>query len=121
MVRDALIAAHGWRDDVIEIVVIKTTGDRVQDRALAGIGGKALWTKELDRALLAGEIELRGPFYEGRRNDPPGRHRDCRDAAACRRARPDHRCRIDRCPAQWRDVWHQLPAAARGRCACART
>ncbi|UVO50732.1 hydroxymethylbilane synthase [Sphingomonas sp. SUN019] len=55
MVRDALIAAHGWDD--IEIVVIKTTGDRVQDRALAKIGGKALWTKELDRALIAGEVD----------------------------------------------------------------
>ncbi|WP_374939384.1 hydroxymethylbilane synthase [Sphingomonas sp. NBWT7] len=55
MVRDALIAAHGWAD--VEIVVIRTTGDRVQDRALAEIGGKALWTKELDRALLAGEVD----------------------------------------------------------------
>ncbi|SEL63009.1 hydroxymethylbilane synthase [Sphingomonas palmae] len=55
MVRDALIAAHGWED--VEIVVIRTTGDRVQDRALAEIGGKALWTKELDRALLAGEVD----------------------------------------------------------------
>jgi hydroxymethylbilane synthase len=54
MVRDALAAAH---DVAAEIVVIKTTGDRVQDRALAEIGGKALWTKELDRALLAGEID----------------------------------------------------------------
>jgi hydroxymethylbilane synthase len=57
MVRDALCAAHGWTPDDIETVVIKTTGDRVQDRALAEIGGKALWTKELDRALLAGEID----------------------------------------------------------------
>jgi hydroxymethylbilane synthase len=57
MVRDALIAAHGWSPDAVEIVPIKTTGDRVQDRALAEIGGKALWTKELDRALLAGEID----------------------------------------------------------------
>ena len=57
MTADALMAAHGWTDDAIEIVVIKTTGDRVQDRALAEIGGKALWTKELDRALLAGEID----------------------------------------------------------------
>lgn len=57
MVRDALIAAHGWTQDAVEIVVIKTTGDRVQDRALAEIGGKALWTKELDRALLAGETD----------------------------------------------------------------
>ena len=57
MVRDALCAAHGWSVDAIETVVIRTTGDRVQDRALAEIGGKALWTKELDRALLAGEID----------------------------------------------------------------
>ncbi len=43
--------------DEIDLVVIRTTGDRVQDRALAEIGGKALWTKELDRALLAREID----------------------------------------------------------------
>jgi hydroxymethylbilane synthase len=55
MVRDALLAAHP--DLTIEIVPIRTTGDRVQDRPLAEIGGKALWTKELDRALLAGEID----------------------------------------------------------------
>ncbi|MGC6399946.1 hydroxymethylbilane synthase [Sphingomonas sp. FW199] len=57
MTRAALIAAHGWDDADVEIVVIKTTGDRVQDRALAEIGGKALWTKELDRALLQGEVD----------------------------------------------------------------
>ncbi len=57
MVRDALCAAHGWQADDVEIVTVITTGDRVQDRALAEIGGKALWTKELDRALLAGEID----------------------------------------------------------------
>lgn len=54
MVRDALVVAHGV---TVEIHVIKTTGDKVQDRPLAEIGGKALWTKELDRALLAGEID----------------------------------------------------------------
>lgn len=57
MVRRALADTHGWREEEIETVVIRTTGDRVQDRALAEIGGKALWTKELDRALLAGEID----------------------------------------------------------------
>ena len=39
------------------IVPMSTTGDRVQDRALREIGGKALWTRELDRALLDGEID----------------------------------------------------------------
>src|SRR5438105_1745516 len=57
MVRDALCAAHGWSAQDVATVVIRTTGDRVQDRALAEIGGKALWTKELDRALLAGEVD----------------------------------------------------------------
>jgi len=54
-VMDALFAAHGVD---CAIHVIRTTGDRVQDRALAEIGGKALWTKELDRALLDGEIDI---------------------------------------------------------------
>jgi hydroxymethylbilane synthase len=54
MVKDLLAAAHGLAG---EIVIIRTTGDKVQDRALAEIGGKALWTKELDRALLDGEID----------------------------------------------------------------
>ncbi|HEX8485128.1 hydroxymethylbilane synthase [Sphingomonas sp.] len=57
MTRDALCAAHGWSPDRVEIVPIRTTGDRVQDRALADIGGKALWTKELDRALLDGAVD----------------------------------------------------------------
>jgi hydroxymethylbilane synthase len=55
LVRDALLARHPGM--AIDIVPIRTTGDRVQDRPLAEIGGKALWTKELDRALLAGEID----------------------------------------------------------------
>ena len=58
MVADALRAAHGLTDDAIEIVPTRTTGDVVQDRPLADVGGKALWTKELDRALIAGDIDL---------------------------------------------------------------
>lgn len=41
----------------IEIIEVSTRGDRVQDRALRDIGGKALWTRELDQALLDGEID----------------------------------------------------------------
>lgn len=41
-----------------EIVPITTSGDMIQDRALAEVGGKALWTKELDRALLDGRTDL---------------------------------------------------------------
>ncbi|API59970.1 hydroxymethylbilane synthase [Tardibacter chloracetimidivorans] len=57
MVADALATAHGWDRGEIALVPLTTTGDRVQDRALAEIGGKALWTKELDAALLGGHID----------------------------------------------------------------
>ncbi|OYU16085.1 MAG: hydroxymethylbilane synthase [Alphaproteobacteria bacterium PA4] len=57
MTAAALQAAHGWGPAATEIVIISTTGDRVQDRPLAEIGGKALWTKELDAALLDGRID----------------------------------------------------------------
>ena len=58
LVRDALLDAHGWSADAIEIISAVATGDRIQDRALAEVGGKALWTKELDAALFAGEIDF---------------------------------------------------------------
>lgn len=57
MTAQALMTAHGWAPEVAEITIISTTGDRVQDRPLAEIGGKALWTKELDAALLDGRID----------------------------------------------------------------
>lgn len=58
MVADALRAAHGWGPERIEIVPITTSGDMIQDRPLAEVGGKALWTKELDRCLLDGRTDL---------------------------------------------------------------
>ena len=54
----AIETAQRWPDGWVQIVEIKTTGDKVQDRPLADIGGKALWTKELDRALLEGEVDF---------------------------------------------------------------
>ncbi len=45
-------------EGAIETVVVRTTGDRVRDRPLAEIGGKALFAKEIEAALLAGEIDL---------------------------------------------------------------
>ena len=57
MAADALRAAHGWGEEAIEIVPVVTSGDRIQDRPLAEIGGKALWTKELDIALADGRID----------------------------------------------------------------
>jgi hydroxymethylbilane synthase len=58
MVKQALQAAHGWPDEAIEIVPVKTSGDRIQDRPLAEVGGKALWTKELDLALNQRRIDF---------------------------------------------------------------
>jgi hydroxymethylbilane synthase len=58
MVRDVLVTAHCWAPDRIEIVPLRTSGDRIQDRALAEVGGKALWTKELDLALDEGRIDF---------------------------------------------------------------
>jgi len=56
--RERLMKAHGWSADDIEIVIIKTTGDRVLDRPLAEIGGKGLFTKEIEEALLDGRTDL---------------------------------------------------------------
>jgi hydroxymethylbilane synthase len=54
----AIETAQRWPDGWVQIVEITTTGDKVQDRPLAELGGKALWTKELDRALLEGEVDF---------------------------------------------------------------
>ncbi len=56
--RDRLMLAHDLPEAAFAIVVIKTTGDAVQDRALSEIGGKGLFTKEIEEALLAGDIDL---------------------------------------------------------------
>lgn len=55
--RGRLAVAHGWADDAVAIVTIRTTGDAIQDRALSEAGGKGLFTKELDIALLEGSID----------------------------------------------------------------
>jgi hydroxymethylbilane synthase len=57
MVAAALEKAHGWPEGSVVILPVRTSGDRIQDRPLAEVGGKALWTKELDLALLAGETD----------------------------------------------------------------
>ena len=54
----ALEVAERWPAGHVEIVVIKTSGDRIADRPLAEVGGKSLWTKEIDKALLAEEIDF---------------------------------------------------------------
>ncbi|WP_299818859.1 hydroxymethylbilane synthase [uncultured Roseibium sp.] len=56
--RDRLMTAHRLGEEAFEIVVIKTSGDRIQDRPLSEVGGKGLFTKEIEEALMDGRIDL---------------------------------------------------------------
>src|SRR4051812_2739682 len=55
--RARLCAAHGWAENAVELVPVEASGDKIQDRPLAEIGGKALWTRELDQWLAEGRID----------------------------------------------------------------
>ena len=57
-VRALLIAAHGLGDDAIALEPITTSGDRIRDKPLRDFGGKGLFTKEIDEALLGGAVDL---------------------------------------------------------------
>ncbi len=54
----AIETAQRWPEGYVELVTLKTTGDKVQDRPLSEIGGKGLWTKELDTALIGGKLHF---------------------------------------------------------------
>ncbi|ONK65793.1 uncharacterized protein A4U43_C06F1030 [Asparagus officinalis] len=58
--RDKLMATHSElaQEGAIEIIIIKTTGDKILNQPLADIGGKGLFTKEIDEALLDGRIDI---------------------------------------------------------------
>ena len=57
-VRRRIAEAHGLTEDDCELRIIKTTGDQIVDRPLMEEGGKGLFTKEIEEALLAGDIDL---------------------------------------------------------------
>jgi hydroxymethylbilane synthase len=57
-IASALEVVERWPAGHVEIVPIKTSGDKITDRPLAEVGGKALWTKELDAALLNGDVDF---------------------------------------------------------------
>lgn len=57
-VRSRLATALGAGEEAIELVVIKTSGDRIQDRPLTDVGGKGLFTKEIEEALLERRVDL---------------------------------------------------------------
>jgi hydroxymethylbilane synthase len=94
-VRDRLAAAHGFDADRIELEVIRTTGDVIRDRPLAEVGGKGLFTKEIEEALLAGAIDLAVHSAKDMVTQLPGGltiaavlpREDPRDAFISRRAR----------------------------------
>jgi hydroxymethylbilane synthase len=56
--RDRLARAHDLPPEAFEIVVITTTGDRIQDRPLKELGGKGLFTREIETALSEGSIDI---------------------------------------------------------------
>ena len=56
--RDRLMAAFDLPEEAFEICVIKVMGDTIQDRALREIGGKGLFTREIEEALLDGSIDI---------------------------------------------------------------
>jgi hydroxymethylbilane synthase len=58
LVRAALRAAHGLDDERIVLEVIRTTGDMIRDRPLTDAGGKGLFTKEIEEALVCGTVDL---------------------------------------------------------------
>lgn len=60
LVRDrlAMVHPHLRAPDAVELVLIRTSGDRILDRSLAEVGGKGLFTKELEEALLDGRVDL---------------------------------------------------------------
>lgn len=56
--RRRLAAALSHPEEAIFVVPIRTTGDRITDRPLIEAGGKGLFTKEIDEALLAGDVDI---------------------------------------------------------------
>jgi hydroxymethylbilane synthase len=58
MVAAAIRVASGLVEASVILVPMLASGDKIQDRPLAEIGGKALWTKELERALVDNDVDL---------------------------------------------------------------
>ena len=56
LVGSLLTRAHAGLD--VEMCIVRTSGDRIQDRPLADVGGKGLFTKEIEQGLLDGGIDM---------------------------------------------------------------
>jgi len=70
--RERLMAVHGVDESCFEIVVISTTGDRVLDRPLKELGGKGLFTREIEEALLGGSIDIAVHSMKDMPTEQPG-------------------------------------------------
>ena len=57
-VKNLLAKAHNLRESNFEIIIIKTTGDKIVDQPLGSIGGKGLFTKEIEEALSKKRIDI---------------------------------------------------------------
>jgi hydroxymethylbilane synthase len=58
LVRKLMCEAHGWPEAAVELVILKTIGDKILDRPLSEVGGKGLFTKELEEGLFDQRIDL---------------------------------------------------------------
>ncbi len=58
MAAAAIRQAHDLEESAVILMPMLSSGDKIQDRPLAEIGGKALWTKELERALIEDDIDI---------------------------------------------------------------
>src|SRR4051794_41443957 len=67
----AIETAQRWPEGYVEVITLKTTGDKVQDRPLSEIGGEGPWTKELHTPPIDGKPPLFLPSMEDGENGPP--------------------------------------------------
>ena len=115
MVRALLAQAHGVEKEHFAIEIIKTTGDQIQDRPLSESGGKGLFTKELDIALIAGDIDFAVHSSKDLPTHLPAgnRHRGLSAARGRARRLDRPRGRDDRRASARRRGGHRLAAARR--------
>ena len=127
-VRARLAAALGVDEATIELVIIRTTGDAIQDRPLAEVGGKGLFTKEIEEALLDRRIDL---AVHSAKDMPtfsqPGlmlaaclEREDPRDVFISRKAPRSPNCRKARRSAPPRCAGRRSPSACAATCAWCR-
>ena len=101
-----LLEAHGLGEGDVGLSVITTSGDRIKDAPLRDFGGKGLFTKEIDEALLRGDVDLAVHSMKDLPTFLPENIVHRRGAAARRRARRLHQRRrrlpLPSCrPARW--------------------